>query len=373
MALDLCTKLREFREVEADLGLLGCSVERLRSDSSFLVPYDGNYASVVTLLAITRRLRRILRERRYNVVHSHGWDADILAHWAMNGLEAAHIVHLHVTPSWIYSGATKHRVRRIMTRRMFAASGVEILAVSQAVKDHWGRVFVDAGRTMRVIHNGVDIARFQPTRSRPQASGEGSEPLVLGTAARLAPQKGLVYLLDSMSTVVAKSTKSVRLDIAGEGSQREDLEAKVTALGLREYVRFLGPVSDMPALYGAIDAFVLPAVSDEGLPLVVLEAMASALPVVATDVGGTNEAVRDGKDGRVVPPRDPEALALALLEVLASNSLRKAMGVSARARVCQFFSIETHVENVLSVYHAALAARNRPLRLQKAANPAVNS
>jgi glycosyltransferase involved in cell wall biosynthesis len=256
---------------------------------------------------------------------------------------------------------------------MFAADKMEILAVSEAVKDHWGRVFTDAGPTATVVHNGVDTAQFRPMRCPRKIPIHSGEPIVLGTACRLAPQKGLPYLLDAMSAVVARSPRLVRLDIAGEGSLREDLDAKVAALGLREHVRFLGFVADMPAFYRSIDAFVLSAVSDEGLPLVVLEAMASGLSVVATDVGGTKEALRDGVDGRIVPPRDVTALAKALLEIIASDSLCQSMGARARDHVCQSFSMEAQVEGVLAVYHEALAARGCPLSLQKTAKTAVHT
>lgn len=370
VALDLCAGLRDLGGA-VDLGLLGCTVEQLRSHSAFAVPYDGNYASPWSLGSTACRLRKVLGKRGYDVVHSHGWDADILAHWAIRGSGATHVIHLHVTPEWIHSSATKHRLRRAMTRRVFTAREVVILTVSRAVKAHWGGVFTDSGPTMQVIHNGVDTEYFRPPDSRLQRDGDARDEFVLGTAGRLVSQKGLTYLLDAMPVVIARSTKPIRLDVAGCGSQRASLEAQSARLGLQKHVRFLGPVSNMPGFYQSIDAFVLPSLS-EGLPGVVLEAMATSLPVVATDVGGTKEAVRDRVDGRIVPPRDSDALAAALLEIISDDSLRRRMAAGARVRVRQSFSIQAQVGKVHALYHEALAARRRPSDARKTASMAAN-
>jgi glycosyltransferase involved in cell wall biosynthesis len=370
VALDLCAGLRELCETGVEMGMLGCTVEQLRSHSAFVVPYDGNYASPWSLASTTYRLRNVLRKRGYDFVHSHGWDADILAHEAIRGLGATHVIHLHVAPQWIHSSAMKHRVRRAMTRRMFSAHEVEILAVSHAVKDHWGRVFAESARTAQVIHNGVDAECFRPPDSRRHRDGQTRDEFVLGTAGRLAPQKGLTYLLDALPTVIARSRKPIRLDVAGCGSQGAHLEARSARLGIRKCVRFLGSVSNMPDFYRSIDAFVLPSLS-EGLPGVVLEAMATSLPIVATDVGGTKEAVTDRIDGRIVPPRDPEALAAALSEIISDDSLRERMAASARARVCQAFSIHAQVEKIHALYVEALAARRRLPEARKTASVAA--
>lgn len=138
-------------------------------------------------------------------------------------------------------------------------------------------------------------------------------------------------------------------DFAGDGSSRQTLETRVGSLRLADHVRFLGDVGDMPSFYRSVDVFVLPSLS-EGFPLTVLEAMASGLPVVATDVGGTKEAVRDGVDGRIVAPGNSASLEEALIPLLNSEVLRNRMGNMARARVVGHFSIESQIDKMSTIY-----------------------
>ncbi len=352
VALDLCRGLGEFRGVDVDFGLLGCRVARLESQAAFVVPYAGDYSSVMTLAATALKLRRVLQQRRYDVIHTHGWDADIIARLALAGERRLHVIHLHVTPSWTESGALKHRFRRLITRQAFGASSVRVVAVSEAVRSHWGRAFPEAARAMRVVHNGVDVEMFRPRAEATAKCSEPAKPFVFGVACRLAPIKGLTYLLEAVGRL-RDDLREFRFDIGGEGPEQGRLEAQAGELGLGDHVRFLGPISPaaMPDFYHSIDALVLPSVSDEGFPLVVLEAMACGLPVIASDVGGTKEAVRSGLDGWVVPPRDPEALASALMEALQiSTDERTALSERVRARVCTSFSLAAQSANMLAVY-----------------------
>lgn len=353
VAWDLCRGLQALPGVEVDLGLLGCRVPRLESQASFVIPYAGDYSSVWTLVSTARRLRRILRLRSYDVVHTHGWDADIIARWALSGDSALQVIHLHVTPGWILSSAPKHQARRLLTRHAFGHSSVRVVTVSDAVRLHWGVAFPRFTKAMRVVHNGVDVGFFRPPDQTLAGSADSDKPFVFGIACRLAPMKGLSYLLEALGRLRESGSPSLRLDIGGEGSERERLETQARQLGLEGWVRFLGPISPdaMPTFYQSLDALVLPSVSDEGLPLVVLEAMACGLPVVATDVGGTREAVRSGVDGWVVPPRDPEALASALLAALQMPPQDyRIRSQEARARVCESFSLQAQAANVLAVY-----------------------
>jgi glycosyltransferase involved in cell wall biosynthesis len=117
-------------------------------------------------------------------------------------------------------------------------------------------------------------------------------------------------------------------------------------------VIFLGQLNEMPEFYRSIDLFVLPSIAAEGLPLAVLEAMASGLPTVATRVGGTAEAVLHGEQGFVVEPRDPTALAAALRHLLANGDVRKRLGESSRRRAVDELSTEQFGANVFDVYRS---------------------
>ncbi len=167
--------------------------------------------------------------------------------------------------------------------------------------------------------------------------------------------KGLEHLIDAVAELRQIGIR-FELRIAGSGSLLDGLKQRASRAGVADEVAFTGHVEDMPAFYHQLDLFVLPSLS-EGLPLTVLEAMASGLPVVATNVGGTAEALRDGIDGFVVPPGDVAALISAISRLHESPELRRQMGAAGRARVVAEFSRERVAREVVEVYHRVLEDR----------------
>lgn len=208
------------------------------------------------------------------------------------------------------------------------------------------------------IYNGVDPAAFAggdpQTRARVrQQWGIGAETLLIGTVGRLHPQKGFGDLLTALAALRAEFPES-RLLLVGDGELRAALEQQVQQLGLQERVSFTGTRSDVPDLLCALDLFVLPSLW-EGLPNVILEAMASGLPVVATAVGGTPELVVDKVTGLLVPPSAPAALAGALAELMRQPLLRQQLGAAGRQRVIQHFALEQTVRATVQLYEELLA------------------
>lgn len=207
------------------------------------------------------------------------------------------------------------------------------------------------GRKLRVVHNGIPVPRSVPKiddELRGSLLQGANRPIVL-TAARLHEQKGHEHLLEA-----AVHVPRALFVLAGDGPERERLEARARDIGIEDRVRFLGLRDDVGALLAACDLFVLPSLY-EGLPLSVLEAMAVARPVIATSVGGTAEAVIDGENGLVVPPADPAALAAAINSLLSDPARATRMGQAGRARVIESFSIESMVRGVEAVYDEVLA------------------
>jgi glycosyltransferase involved in cell wall biosynthesis len=181
-----------------------------------------------------------------------------------------------------------------------------------------------------VIPNGVDIATFHP---REAASAKDSPaPLRMLFVGRVVFQKGLDVLLAALGQLPKDA--EFHLEIIGDGDRRPALEAEAARLGLAERIIFAGwcDRAKIAERYLAADLFVFPS-RDEGMPNVVLEAMASGLPIVATRIAGSEELVREGENGCLVPPGDPAALATALGRLLADPSLRLAMGRASRERV----------------------------------------
>jgi glycosyltransferase involved in cell wall biosynthesis len=184
-------------------------------------------------------------------------------------------------------------------------------------------------------------------RFRAALAGDAERPIVLAVG-RLDAQKGHAYLL-----AAAADIPDALFVFVGEGRERSALEAQARALGVAERVRFLGHRDDVPDLLAACDVFVLPS-RYEGLPLSVLEAMAAARPVVATAIEGTDEIVRHGETGLLVPPAAPSALAEAIRAVLADRALATRMGQAGRARVGREFSMSRMIDEVTGVYDELL-------------------
>jgi glycosyltransferase involved in cell wall biosynthesis len=206
-----------------------------------------------------------------------------------------------------------------------------------------------------IIPHGTDLSRFVATEAVRRRAAEIRQcyvaPLILFVGL-LRYYKGVSFLIEAMRQIEA------RLLIVGQGPQGQEWQALTRQLGLEDKVAFLGRVSDeeLIALYHACDIFVLPSIHrSESWGAVQIEAMACGKPVVCTELGtGTSFVNVDGVTGRVVPPRDPAALAAAINALLNDEATRLAMGARARERAQQEFSLETMVDRVLVVYGEVL-------------------
>jgi glycosyltransferase involved in cell wall biosynthesis len=216
---------------------------------------------------------------------------------------------------------------------------------------------------VRTILNGVDLVEFDSTLSGAAVRAElgWRHHPILAATSRLDPEKGHETLLEAMRTVVAQCPE-IRLLIAGQAStdrvsRHALLQRRIEELNLKEVVRLLGFRQDIPQLLAAADICVLPA-DAEACGRVLFESMAMAKPIVATASGGTPEIVVDEVTGVLVPPRDPRALASALLALLNDPARRSALGAAGRDRAAKQFSIHAHVKKTMDVYSEVLAARD---------------
>lgn len=182
-----------------------------------------------------------------------------------------------------------------------------------------------------VIHNGVDAGLFRPDPTKAAMERDGDAPVRLLAVGRLVAQKGVDVLLNALAM---PGLERAALDVVGDGDWRDRLEGQAAALGLTDRVRFLGWLdrAELAEIYRSVDVFVLPS-RDEGMPNVVLEAMASGLPVAASRVAGAEDLVAEGETGFLVPPEDADALAAALRKLTDDADLRAVLGARGRARV----------------------------------------
>jgi len=225
----------------------------------------------------------------------------------------------------------------------------------EKIENYYG---VDAAK-VRIVPNGVDPEEFKPVAETDREGGRrrfglGSEPCVLFVGS-LIPRKGLPFLIEAAKKIV-KEHSETKFVIVGEGPLKSQLLSYLETANLSGNFKFLGNVKEdmLPALYNCADVFALPSIQ-EGQGIVLLEAQASAKPVVAFDVGGVNEAVRNGETGLLVKRGSSEELADALLKLLSDKALREKMGANGRRFVTENFTWDICAQKMLNVYHEALA------------------
>ena len=226
-----------------------------------------------------------------------------------------------------------------------------IIAVSNATKDYVLRLGANPKKVV-VLHNGVDLAKFRPLEGKREEMrrklGIPLDTIVVLTVRRLVFKNGVDTLIDSANIAVKKNPRIVFLAV-GKGPDSDSVKMRINQFGIEGNFKLAGFVSDedLPFYYNVADLFVLPSKSGEGLPLVALEAMACALPVIATDVGGIREVLMDDY-GKLVPPNQPEALAKAILDFAAIDfSSRK---IELRAMMEKKFSWDANVERLAEIY-----------------------
>ncbi len=224
----------------------------------------------------------------------------------------------------------------------------QLVAPSQYMMER----YVDAGvsrERVAVIKYGIDVNRFAPVRRQ-------NAVFTLGFIGYLGHHKGLAVLLEALPCL--DNLERVRLLVVGDGEQADALKALSGELGLDAQVTFLGRIDNQAirSVYDQLDALVVPSIWPENSPVTISEAMASGLPVLASDIGGMRELVADGVTGFLVSPGDSMALAERIERLLAAPELRERMGQAARATIGAC-SVEHQVDQIVEVYGRAIASR----------------
>jgi glycosyltransferase involved in cell wall biosynthesis len=215
-----------------------------------------------------------------------------------------------------------------------------------------------AGRRTDVIPSGVDTDVFRPNpggAAAKQRLGVAAERPLVGTVGRLEPRKGTGTLLSAFAALRAEGRFDAALVVVGDGPLRAELAAEAARLGVAAHVQFLGDRADVEGVLAALDVFVLPS-RTEGMSNALLEAMATARPVVATAVGGTPEVVSDGQTGLLVPADAPAAMATAIRRLLADHDLAGRLGAAARQTVEARYGAKSMVRRLEAVYAAVASS-----------------
>jgi glycosyltransferase involved in cell wall biosynthesis/GT2 family glycosyltransferase len=303
-----------------------------------------SFKNPLTLLVfpvVLSRLISLVREERVALVHSNGGGRGTVYAGLTARLSGVPMVwHAHVT------------YKSPFDRFLFAITD-RIIAVNDAVKER----FSGYGKSNKVtaVVNGVDLRRYVPAGDTQPAGRQ----VVVGTAGILHPVKGCEAFLRAAAIVKKDLGAAARFVIIGEDKgtgYRSQLERLSVELGLQELVSFPGWRDDMPAALAGMDIFVLPSQWDH-MPLVVLEAMACAKPVVASDVGGVPGMVEDNVTGILVPPGDHQRLAEAVLGLIRDPAAARQMGLAGRQRVEKLFDMALNARKVEGLYVELLSRR----------------
>jgi glycosyltransferase involved in cell wall biosynthesis len=289
-------------------------------------------------------LYRLLRRRRPDVLHASSSKAGVIGRLA--AVAARVPVRVFTVHGWAFSahsGAASALYR--WADRIAGRATTATICVSQRERAEGLRARTCRADRTVVIANAVDVETY------PQAPLERAVPRLISVGRLAAPKDWPTVLLGLEGL---DPDAFAELVIVGDGPERERVEEALDKRSLGR-VRLLGERKDVPSLLADADVFVL-ASRSEGLPLSVIEAMAAGLPVVASDVGGLRELVRDGETGALVPPGDPAALADALRPLLADRELRRRLGTAGRERAKTLFDVSAFRRANLELYRRELAA-----------------
>ena len=297
-------------------------------------------------------LARLLKREKIQVIHMHTSHACTLGGWA------ARLVRI---PVRIISRRVDFSVRSNPLRKLKYQWGVDrIVAISEGVRKVLVEDGLDPNRIV-VIRSGIDPRAFDPNGPASEARLEFGIPdrsPVIGCVAHFADHKGHRYLIEA-AVRVAAAVPDVRFLLVGDGELRSAIELQIKELKLERHVLLTGFRNDVPRLLAAMDIVVLSS-HLEGLGTSLLDAMAMARPVVATRVGGIPEMVVDGVNGVLVPPRDPSALADALIALIHRPDERRRMGQAGRSRMLEMFSAEAMITSTEALYLKILSEKQGP-------------
>ncbi len=296
------------------------------------------------------QLRKIILAGDYDIIHFHGSKAGMVGRIAAlsarykNNVMTVHnfIIYQEVNPA--------QRVLFKYGEKLLSTATSKIITVSAALKNDLVKNFGIPEKKIVSIYNGIDIHKYSDTcdgiKTR-EKYGLNTDALIVGTLARMAPQKGLEYFIKAIP-LIQKNTNTKYI-IAGDGPLLPLLKSQATELGLSERLSFTGHVENVPEFLSCLDIFVVPSIA-EGLSITTIEAMSVGLPVIASRTGGLPELVKHGETGLLVEPRDPAKLAQAVTELLINKNKRQLMGLYAHKKASEMFSLETMIGETCRVY-----------------------
>ena len=298
------------------------------------------------------KVAKILRKEKVDVIHTHNTqpfiDGTLGALLSGRKIRIVHTDHARDFPD---------KRRYMFAEWLMSHFAYKVVGVSEHTCQNLIKYEKISPKKLVTIPNGIDGSKFNIQIDREKKKKDlgltGFDPII-GLGVRLTEQKGITYLLRAMPEII-KHFPRVALVIAGEGPLEQDLKNEAKTLGIEKSVYFLGPRLDMPELLKLFDLYVLPSLW-EGLPMVLLEAMAAGCPIVATDVGGVREAIRNQQNGSLAPPRKSEALSKEILKILIDEGTSYKYTAKGRQIFAREFSASVMAKRYESLYLTGLTS-----------------
>lgn len=353
----------------------GWHVDVLTTEASFQCALSASGIGVVDLDCIWREIRplrdmhglfmlaRFLRRAGYTVVHTHTSKAGFVGRLAAK-LAGVPVV-LHTVHGFAFhEESSPFTIRLYAAMERLAAHAADcVVTVSEFHREWANRLGIGNVDKVVAIPNGISAERVRPSRSRAAMRAaldiDGHECVIL-SCGRLAPQKGLEYLLQAVPLLRSRLTRPPKVLLVGDGPARGGLETLAKNLGVLQEVRFLGFRSDIGDLLEAADLVVLPSLR-EGLSITLLEAMAARKPIVTTSIGSNLEVTQRGAAALLVPPKDARALAEAIVRLASTPTEADRLAEAAFARYTANYTEERMLNGYLDRYQQLLG-RREPLR-----------
>lgn len=305
-------------------------------------------------------LWKLMMKERPHIVHTHTSKAGLLGRWAAKMAAVPIIVHTphgHVFYGHFGSIASKFFV---IMEKLTGSITDRMVALTEAEGKDYNTFLVCNPDKIVAIHSGVDIDRYAAARvnieEKKRSLGLDPKGLVVGTVGWLLPIKGPMYLLKAMEGVF-KSHPDTSLVYVGKGDLEEKLKKEAVRISVSDKVTFLGWRDDVPEIMQLLDIFVLPSLN-EGMGRVLVEAMAAGKAIVASDTGGIPDLIIHGHNGLLVPPKDSNRLAEAIITLLKDTHRREEIGKNGRL-LAKRYSVEFMVDKIETLYEGLLAKKGR--------------
>jgi glycosyltransferase involved in cell wall biosynthesis len=315
----------------------------------------SDYAEIINLKVknkfnpvIIFYMLKLIREIKPNIIHTHLFQPRVYATIAnLFNRQSVLITQKHsiVNPK-------KHNIF-ILFEMISISMNKRVIAISESVKNSLIKYEFIPPNKIFLLPNCIDYQAFNRASNRQFI--RNTNEIVIGTVGRLEKVKGINYLLLAMKIILAKFPYA-RLEIVGDGSLLEELEEISKKIGISNSVKFFGKFTDVIPFYKRMDIFVLPSIL-EGFGIVLLEAMAAGIPVVASDVDGIREVIIQGESGILIPPKNPDALASAVIQLIENPQLVKSLVENGFKRA-QLFDVQEHVMKLESLYSNLLGAES---------------